>query len=148
MAEIRSALTIPADPDAPDRPDTAGTHVWWLLTRETVGARSLVLNTNELHPRTAHRLHRHPHAEQAVYVVSGSGLHLTETGALPVGAGDAIYVPPGEWHGFANPHSAVCTIVSVYGGIGDRREAGYELHDSPPPIPGIDIDAPAPKGDH
>lgn len=138
MARIMSRRDVPPDPDAPTRPDTAGTSVWWLVGRDTAGARSIVLNTNDLPPGTAHRLHRHPHAEQAVFVVSGRGVHLIEDGSAEVVADDAIHVPAGEWHGFANPYAELCTIVSVYGGVGDRAEAGYEVHSCPPPIPGID----------
>jgi quercetin dioxygenase-like cupin family protein len=138
MARVRSRRDVPPDRNAATRPDTAGTDVWWLIDRSTAGADSIVLNTNELPPGTAHRLHRHPYAEQAVFVVAGRGVHLTESGGVEVVAGDAVHVPAGEWHGFANPHQRVCTILSIYGGVGDRSEAGYESHPDPPPIAGID----------
>ncbi|WP_280401419.1 cupin domain-containing protein [Nocardia carnea] len=138
MVEVRSRATITEDPHAPARPDTLGTHVWWLLTNETVDSTGIVLNVNEMPAHTAHRLHRHAHAEQAVYVVAGRGRHLTESGAIDVAAGDAIHIPAGEWHGFANPYEEPCTILSIYGGIGSRTDAGYELHSAPPTVAGVD----------
>lgn len=141
MVSIQSQNTVAEDPDAPLRPDTAGTHVWWLLTQSTAGSTGIVLNVNVLPPRSAHTLHRHAHAEQAVYVVSGRGRHLTDTSSIDVQAGDAIHIPIGEWHGFSNPFAEKCVIVSIYGGVGRREDAGYELHPCPPPIDGIDNQA-------
>jgi len=131
--EIRSRRSVAEDQDATTRPDTKGTHVWWLLSKKTAGASAIVLNIGDLPPRTAHQLHRHPHAEQAVLVLAGRGLHLRHDGPpAEVEPGDAIFVPAGEWHGFANPFEQTVTIASIYGGVGDRSEAGYELHSGPP----------------
>jgi quercetin dioxygenase-like cupin family protein len=130
--EIRSRDNVAEDSDAPTRPDTLGTRVWWLLSQETVGATGIVLNVGDMPPRTAHQLHRHAHAEQAILVIAGRGLHL-RAGRDPVevAAGSAVFIPIGEWHGFANPYDEVVTIASVYGGVGRRQDAGYELHPGP-----------------
>lgn len=141
MVEFRSPTEVAEDENAPTRADTLGTHVWWLLTEQTVGSKGIVLNVNVLPPRTAHRLHRHAHAEQAVYLVSGRGVHLTEKESIPLESGAAVHIPAHEWHGFANPYDEPCKIVSIYGGIGKREDAGYELHPDPPMISGIDDNA-------
>lgn len=136
--EIRSRDDVGEDRETPGRPDTLGTHVWWLLSADTVGATGLVLNVGDMPPRTAHQLHRHAHAEQAILVVAGRGLHL-RAGREPVevATGTAVFIPIGEWHGFANPFDEPVTIASVYGGVGRREDAGYELH----PGPAFDFDA-------
>jgi quercetin dioxygenase-like cupin family protein len=138
--QIRSRSSVGEDRETPGRADTRGTHAWWLLTAETVGAHSLVVNLSELPPGTSHQLHRHANAEQAIIVVSGRGMHLSE-GKEPVvvAVGAAIFIPPGEWHGFANPFADTVTIASVYGGVGRREDAGYELH------PGTPFDATKPR---
>lgn len=131
--EIRTRLGVPEDLPAVERPDTHGTHTWWLLTKDTVGASALVLNRGELPPGTAHQLHRHQHAEQALLILAGRGLHLRDgEPPVPVSAGAAIFVPAGEWHGLANPHEETLVIASFYGGVGRREDAGYELHPGPP----------------
>lgn len=131
--KVQSRQTIAEDVAGATRPDTLGTHTWWLLSRETVSAERLVVNMGELPPRTAHQLHRHPNAEQALIVIRGGGLHLQdEAEPYEVTEGDCIYIPRNEWHGFANHTAGTTLIVSVYGGVCDRSEAGYELHPGPP----------------
>lgn len=131
--EVRSRDTVDEDVAGASRPDTLGTHTWWLLTASTVGATNLVLNIGVLPPGTAHQLHRHAHAEQALLVVSGHGVHLRhQEEPIAAGSGDAIYIPANEWHGFANPFDEPVTIASIYGGVGRREAAGYELRPGPP----------------
>jgi quercetin dioxygenase-like cupin family protein len=49
-----------------------------------------------------HLLHRHPNAEQIMYVLEGACLALSEGGAMRLGEGDAVFIAPGEWHGVRN----------------------------------------------
>lgn len=128
--EKRSQKTTPEDPQAPTRPDTRGTHVWWLINEEEVGSRRGVLVLTEIPPGRRHILHRHRNCEQATYVLSGSGLHLTVRDPVRQEAGEAVYVEPGEWHGFENDSDETVTLVMLYGGVGSREEAGYELFEA------------------
>lgn len=131
--EIRSRRNVAEDSSASSRADTFGTHTWWLVQQGTVGSRNLVVNMGELPPGTAHQLHRHPNSEQALIVIAGRGVHLSSEGEpVEVGAGDVLYVPAGEWHGFANPFETTVTIANIYGNVGSKEEAGYELHPGPP----------------
>jgi quercetin dioxygenase-like cupin family protein len=133
---IQSRSTVEQDHAAFDRPDTKGTNTWWLVDNSTVGSRRLVVNRGELPSGTAHQLHRHPHSDQALIVLSGRGLHLrSDDDPIEVEEGDVVFVPAGEWHGFANPFAETVTISNIYGGVGTREEAGYELH----PGPGFDF---------
>lgn len=126
----RSQQNTPEDPHATTRPDTEGTHVWWLVNEEMVGSRRGVLVVTEIPPGRRHVLHRHPNCEQATYVLSGAGLHLTVGEAVRQADGDAVYVKPGEWHGFENDSEEEVTLVMLYGGVGSREEAGYELYEA------------------
>lgn len=131
--QIRSRHNTPEDVAATSRPDTLNTHTWWLLQHDTVGAQRLVVNIGELPPGTAHQLHRHPNAEQALVVLSGRGIQLlSDAPPVPVETGDTVFVPAGEWHGFANPFATTVTIANIYGGVGTREDAGYELHPGEP----------------
>lgn len=56
-----------------------------------------------LPPGTAHQLHRHVAAEQAMIVIRGKGIHLRGTG----------HIPAGEWHGFANPFEETVNFANL-----------------------------------
>lgn len=46
--EKRSKQTTPEDPQIPIRPDTEGTHVWWLINEQEVGSRRGVVAVSEI----------------------------------------------------------------------------------------------------
>lgn len=123
-----SKKTIAEDSAAPLRPDMLGIHVWWLVTQDTVTSRTMVLNIAELPPGAIHWLHRHPHADQSVVVMSGSALCFGESESFPVQAGEVVHVPAMEWHGLANLRNERVAIVTIYGGVATQDDAGYELH--------------------
>jgi quercetin dioxygenase-like cupin family protein len=39
-----------------------------------------------------------------------------------------VYIPPGEWHGFANDTDSPTTVIAVFGGVASYADAGYEVH--------------------
>jgi len=108
--------------------DTPGAHVWWLITDATVPHARCVLNVNEMPAGSGHLLHRHPHADQVLYLARGHGWQLTETGNYEAHEGDAVYVARGDWHGFYNPGPDRLTLVSVYPEVPSGAAAGYEQH--------------------
>jgi len=103
-----------------------GLHVWWLVDRAQTGATGVVFNVTQFPSGKTHELHRHPHAEEALYVLKGSGLHLSEGEPVRQNEGDVIYIPRGEWHGFTNDTDGPITVIAVFGGVGSYDEAGYE----------------------
>jgi quercetin dioxygenase-like cupin family protein len=126
--DLFSASTTAEDPTVAGRPGWEGLHVWWLVDRESCGASGLVVNQTIFPPQKWHSLHRHPHAEEALYIVSGSGLHLSEGEPVRQRAGDVVYIPAGEWHGFANDTDEPTTVIAFFGGVGAYADAGYEEH--------------------
>ena len=40
-------------------------------------------------------------------------------------AGEVVFIPRGEWHGFANDSEAPTTVIAVFS-VGSYDEAGYE----------------------
>ena len=130
--EIRSTQNTAEDPEIPARPGWEGMHVWWLVTREAAQSETLVVNETEIPANKWHEVHRHPHAEEALYVLEGSGLHLTEEGSHRLNTGDVVFVPRNEWHGFANDTDSPVRVIGIFGGVSTYGDAGYEIHPNQP----------------
>jgi quercetin dioxygenase-like cupin family protein len=124
--EKRSIATTPEDRTVAGRPGWEGLHVWWLVDRAQTGATGVVFNVTQFPPGKTHDLHRHPNAEEALYLLKGSGLHLSEGAPVRQNEGDVVFIPRGEWHGFTNDTDDVITVIAVFGGVGSYDEAGYE----------------------
>jgi quercetin dioxygenase-like cupin family protein len=124
--EKRSIRTTAEDPTVAGRPGWEGLHVWWLVDRDETGASQVVFNMTQFPPGKVQTLHRHPNAEEVLYVVSGSGLHLSEGEPVRQEAGEVVYIPRGEWHGLANDGTEPMTVIAVFAGVGTYEEAGYE----------------------
>jgi quercetin dioxygenase-like cupin family protein len=124
----RSTADTPEDPTVAGRPGWEGLHVWWLVNRRQAGSTGIVFNITEFPAGKVHEIHRHPNCEEALYVLKGAGLHLSES-AEPVrqNQGDVVFLQRGEWHGFANDTDAPTTVIAVFGGVADYEEAGYEV---------------------
>jgi quercetin dioxygenase-like cupin family protein len=123
--EKRSIETTPEDPSVAAR-GWEGLRVWWLVGRDETAADSIVFNVTEFAPRKEHELHRHPNAEEALYVLRGAGLHLSTGEPVRQQAGEVIFIERGEWHGFANDTDEPTVVIAVFGGVGSYEDAGYE----------------------
>ena len=100
-----------------------------LVGAEQGGARSLLLALATFAPTDGcHALHRHPEAEEIFYVWAGDGVHLSgDGGRHPMTAGDLVYVPKGEPHGFLNTGSVPLRALFGYLGADTLEGAGYEV---------------------
>jgi quercetin dioxygenase-like cupin family protein len=80
---------------------------------EVDGAETSVMDVFEIAPGGQSPYHSHPWEHQ-VFVISGSGWCLDETGKHDFQDGDVIYVRPDEPHAFGNsgpdPVKLVCVI--------------------------------------
>lgn len=103
--------------------------VRWLATTDTVGSRSLVVATSTFVAGGSHGLHRHPHADEFFLVLSGTGEHLSPEGPVRLAAGDLVFIPAGEWHGFRTDPAITTRTVYGYLGAGDLAQAGYQLRE-------------------
>ncbi|MFE2108835.1 cupin domain-containing protein [Kitasatospora sp. NPDC059463] len=106
---------------------SAGMTVHWLATDETVGALRLTVAASRFGAGGSHDLHRHPHADEFFLVLSGGGTHLTETTGIPVRAGDLVFVPAGEWHGFRTGPAGPTDALYGYLGAPSLARAGYRV---------------------
>jgi quercetin dioxygenase-like cupin family protein len=111
------------------RPDQEGLIVRNVINKVDAGATSMILLSSELPPGTVHLLHRHPNAEQIMYVLKGSCVALSEGGSVRLKEGDAVFIGRSEWHGVSNEggERSALTLV-IYSGAGSLEEAGYEEH--------------------
>ena len=110
------------------KPDQEGLIVRNVINRDVAGARRIILLSSELPPGRAHLLHRHPNAEQIMYVLEGSCLALSEGEPVRLSEGDAVFIAQGEWHGVRNDTDQPAVTLVIYAGAGTLEEAGYEVH--------------------
>jgi len=124
--EIRNVREVAAD--VMTKPDQEGLIVRNVINRDEAGARGMVLLSSEFPPGRIHLLHRHPNAEQIMYVLEGSCLALSEGGPVRLNEGDAVFIAQGEWHGVRNDTDRPAITLVIYSGAGTLEEAGYDEH--------------------
>jgi quercetin dioxygenase-like cupin family protein len=78
---VVSLARTPDDPDLAEDQGWYGLSVKWLITDRSVGARAALLGASQFEPGGSHALHRHPVAEEILYIRDGGGRHLHETAA-------------------------------------------------------------------
>ncbi|MFT3873579.1 MAG: cupin domain-containing protein [Nocardioides sp.] len=102
--------------------------VRWLITADSVGARQTVVGRTVLQPGSKHDIHRHPHAEEWEYVVSGTAVKHVGPDSVRLKAGDVVFVPANVFHGLENA-STTEPVVTIWGysGAATLDAAGYEL---------------------
>ena len=110
------------------RPDQEGLIVRNVIDRDKAGATSMILLSSELPPGRVHMLHRHPNAEQIMYVAEGSCVALSEGEPVRLKEGDAVFIARDEWHGVRNDSDRPALTLVIYSGAGSLEEAGYEEH--------------------
>ena len=82
------------------------------------GARAMTLRLVEIpvpgpgdEPRGRHR---HDACEECIYVLSGRGTVVADSGDYPVEAGDTILIPPGEGHVTRNTGAAPLKLLCFF----------------------------------
>ena len=117
----------PFDPSIPERPGWEGMFEHWLADRDHGATETTVFNVTQFPPNRSHEVHRHEHAEEFFFVLEGSGLHLTDGDPVRLHNGDLVFIPKGEWHGFANDTDEPTLAVTVMGGVAHYSDAGYDI---------------------
>jgi quercetin dioxygenase-like cupin family protein len=126
----RSLAAVPVDdslkPAEGWGDETAGMAVQWIVTDRTVGAEHHVVGLTVFQPGAKHRPHRHPNAEEAQYLIKGQGLARVGDVDIAQSAGDTVFVPRNEWHGFEATGEGETVMIWTYGGAASLEAAGYE----------------------
>lgn len=104
----------------------------WLVDDQHLGSAGIVVGQSSFEPgRGTHALHRHPGAEEFLYVLSGNGVHIDAQGEeVEVAPGDITFVARNEWHGFRNTGETTALAIFGYLGVPSLAAGGYELPDS------------------
>jgi quercetin dioxygenase-like cupin family protein len=106
--------------------------VKWLITSDTVGAQQTVFGITVFPPGAKHDIHRHPRAEETEYLVEGEGIARVGDDDVGMRAGDIVFVPEGDAHGFYNTSADErAVMVWCYGGAASLEAAGYERLEDP-----------------
>lgn len=109
--------------------------VQFLIDARNAGSDQLVVGRTVLRPGARHERHLHPNCDEFLVVMSGSGEVHTNTGREPSKAGDVIFTPRGNWHGFDNTGDEDVLLIWGWSGAGSLDAAGYAI-----PDPGQEFD--------
>lgn len=120
-----SLADVPVDHSLTEETGWADMAVQWIVCRDTVGSTHHVVGLTVFAPGAKHHPHRHPDAEEAQYLIKGSGLARVGDKDIVQNAGDTVFVPRGEWHGFENTFDGETVMIWTYGGASSLEEAGY-----------------------
>ena len=106
-----------------------GMTVQFLIDKMNGGSEHVVFGRARFAPgRSTHQWHRHPNAEEFVYMTRGEGIVLDGDNEIPVKAGDIAFHRKGEWHGFRNTSDTIeSEMLWGWAGASSKAEAGYEL---------------------
>jgi oxalate decarboxylase/phosphoglucose isomerase-like protein (cupin superfamily) len=108
------------------RPGWVDMDVRWIVTRETVGSDNSVFGITYFPPGSRHEIHRHENAEEVEYIVQGEGVARVGEDDVAMGAGDTVFVPRNDYHGFRNTsETETAVMVWCYAGAASLDEAGY-----------------------
>jgi quercetin dioxygenase-like cupin family protein len=123
--EIRNVRDVAAQ--VMTKPNQQSLIVRNIVNKDATGACRIILLSSELPPGKVHLLHRHPNAEQIMYVLEGSCLALSEGERVRLKeGGDTVFIAQGEWHGVRNDTDEPTVTLVIYAGAGTLKEAGYE----------------------
>ena len=109
--------------------------VQFLIDARSAGSEQLVVGRTVLKPGARHERHLHPNCDEFLVVMSGSGEVHTNTGREPSEAGDVIFTPRGNWHGFDNTGEEDVLLIWGWSGAGSLEAAGYAV-----PVPDEEFD--------
>jgi quercetin dioxygenase-like cupin family protein len=101
--------------------------VQYLIDQRTAGSSDLVVGRTVLPPGARHDRHLHTDADEFLVVMSGEGEIHTNTGREPSRAGDVIWTPRGNYHGFVNTGDEDVLLIWGWSGAGGLDAAGYGL---------------------
>ena len=102
--------------------------VQFLVDGDHGGAKQCVFGRAIFHPGGEHEPHRHPNAEEVVYIVRGRGIALNGDEEVELGPGDVAFHPRNEWHGFRNTSaSEEAEMIWAWIGASSKSDAGYIL---------------------
>jgi oxalate decarboxylase/phosphoglucose isomerase-like protein (cupin superfamily) len=101
--------------------------VKWLITNANMGSHKTVVGRTYFPPGSKHDVHRHPHAEEWEFVLSGQGVKIVGEQEFVMEAGDVCFCPQNVYHGLRNDSDEPLVTIWGYCGAGSLEEAGYQI---------------------
>jgi len=79
---------------------------------EDEGAPNFIMRVFEVHPGSSTPLHTHAW-EHEIYVLSGKGIAVSESGETPISQDSVVYVAPEDKHCFTNNGNEILRFICV-----------------------------------
>lgn len=95
----------------------------WLASKKIGNAEGLVLGRAKIKPGKTNPRHRHPKAEEVLYVLKGSIKHTLGERTIVMNAGDTITIAPGVFHNASCISEEEADTIIVY----SEGVRGFEL---------------------
>lgn len=111
------------------------------VTPEATGSADLLLGSEILPPGTAIPVHSHEGYGEILMVHDGDAVFTLGDKTERARPGSVMYVPPGTWHGVANPEGEQTTIFFVFPDADMAeffRTVGLSEGETPAPLTGED----------
>jgi quercetin dioxygenase-like cupin family protein len=85
----------------------------WLSRPDLTGTEQLNLVRVEVEPGNGHPFHHHPTMEEIIYVISGRAEQWLEQEQRVLGAGEAVFIPPGMVHATFNASGEPLVFLAI-----------------------------------
>jgi quercetin dioxygenase-like cupin family protein len=87
---------------------------------KTAGSQQFVAITEVVPPGQSIPVHKHPHADEIVILLRGSGVAIVGDTRKPIEAGSMMFATKGAWMGFENTGAEDAQVVGIF------SRTGYE----------------------
>lgn len=100
-----------------NRDKTVLRDTYYLIDPAECASQRLTMGLTTIYPTGSTTGHSHDDREEVYFVVSGEGTMVVGEDEYPIKAGDALYVPPCEYHTTFQSGNMPLTVVWVTGRI-------------------------------
>jgi quercetin dioxygenase-like cupin family protein len=98
-----------------------------IVDEQTVGAEKLLVGLASYPAGARIDEHLHPDAEEVVFLLSGSAVHIIDGRRFEMQAGEFCFIPAGATHAFEASPAGEVKILWAYGGAASYEQAGLVL---------------------
>jgi len=95
---------------------------YYLIDPEECESKSLTMGHTTIYPTGSTTGHAHDDMEETYYVVSGKGIMVVGEDKYDIKEGDALYVPPGEYHTTYQKGNLPLIVVWVTGKVNNKKD--------------------------
>ena len=103
-----------------DREEETLRDTYFLIDPEDSPSRNLKMGHTIIYPTGKTTGHAHEDMEEVYYILSGKGRMVVGEDEFPIQAGDAFYVPFGEYHVTYNTGNQALAILWVTGRVEEK----------------------------